>query len=95
MATTAAKADIGSQMLKFFQMFAAAIKEGIDSGAYGNRVGEMQAAYDQIMAEMPMLPLLPAIAAAIHDATGVWLNQQPFTPDKVVKAFRQQGIGVI
>ncbi|MGB7340899.1 MAG: molybdopterin cofactor-binding domain-containing protein [Phototrophicaceae bacterium] len=47
------------------------------------------------MAEMPMLPLLPAIAAAIHDATGVWLNQQPFTPDKVVKAFRQQGIGVI
>ncbi|MGJ3238190.1 MAG: xanthine dehydrogenase family protein molybdopterin-binding subunit [Anaerolineae bacterium] len=47
------------------------------------------------MAEMPMLPLLPAIAAAVHDATGVWLNQQPFTPDKVVKALRQQGIGII
>jgi hypothetical protein len=60
MATTAAKADIGSQMLKFFQMFAAAIKEGIDSGAYGNRVGEMQAAYDQIMAEMPMLKQMAA-----------------------------------
>jgi hypothetical protein len=55
MATTAAKADIGSQMLKFFQMFAAAIKEGIDSGAYGNRVGEMQKAYDQIIAQMPTL----------------------------------------
>lgn len=47
------------------------------------------------MAEMPMLPLLPAIAAAIHNATGVWLNSQPFTPDKVVKALREKGIGVI
>ncbi len=47
------------------------------------------------MAEMPMLPLLPAIAAAIHDATGIWLNNQPFTPDKVVKTLREQGIGVI
>jgi CO/xanthine dehydrogenase Mo-binding subunit len=47
------------------------------------------------MAEMPMLPLLPAIAAAVHDATGIWLNSQPFTPDKVVKALREKGIGVI
>ena len=47
------------------------------------------------MAEMPMLPLTPAIAAAIYDATGVWLNAQPFTPDKVVKALRAQGLGVI
>jgi CO/xanthine dehydrogenase Mo-binding subunit len=47
------------------------------------------------MAEMPMLPLLPAIAAAIHDATGIWLTSQPFTPDKVVAALRAKGIGVI
>jgi CO/xanthine dehydrogenase Mo-binding subunit len=47
------------------------------------------------MAEMPMLPLLPAVAAAVHDATGVWLTSQPFTPDKVVAALRAQGIGVI
>lgn len=47
------------------------------------------------MAEMPMLPLTPAIAAAVYDATGVWLNSQPFTPDKVVKALRAQGLGVI
>ena len=47
------------------------------------------------MAEMPFLPLAPAIAAAIHDATGVWLTQQPFTPDRVVKALREHGIGVI
>lgn len=45
------------------------------------------------MAEMPMLPLLPAIASAIHDATGVWLTSQPFTPDKVVQALRAVGIG--
>ena len=47
------------------------------------------------MAEMPMLPLTPAIAAAIHDATGVWLNSQPFTPDKVVKELRKHQMGVI
>ncbi|MGB1285944.1 MAG: xanthine dehydrogenase family protein molybdopterin-binding subunit [Aggregatilineales bacterium] len=47
------------------------------------------------MAEMPFLPLLPAIAAAVHDATGVWLTSQPFTPDKVVKELRAAGIGVI
>ncbi len=47
------------------------------------------------MAEMPFLPLAPAIAAAIFDATGVWMDSQPFTAEKVVKALRQQGIGVI
>jgi CO/xanthine dehydrogenase Mo-binding subunit len=47
------------------------------------------------MAEMPMIPLTPAIAAAIHDATGVWIDNQPFTPDRVVKALRERGLGVI
>ena len=47
------------------------------------------------MAEMPMIPLLPAIAAAVHNATGVWLNHQPFTADKVIRALREQGIGVL
>ena len=47
------------------------------------------------MAEMPFLPLAPAIAAAIHDATGVWVDSQPFTAQKVVAALRAQGIGVI
>ena len=65
MATTAAKADIGSQILKFFQMFATAIKEGIDSGAYGNRVSEMQKAYDQIMAQMPKLKQMAADSKAM------------------------------
>jgi CO/xanthine dehydrogenase Mo-binding subunit len=47
------------------------------------------------MAEMPFLPLTPAIAAAIYDATGVWLDGQPFTPEKVVNALREHGIGVL
>ena len=47
------------------------------------------------MAEMPFLPLAPAIAAAIYDATGVWVDAQPFTAQRVVKALRSQGIGAI
>lgn len=47
------------------------------------------------MAEMPLLTVAPAIAAAIYDATGVWIDEIPFTPDRVVKALRQQGIGVL
>ena len=44
------------------------------------------------MAEMPFLPLAPAIAAAIYDATGLWMDSQPFTPEKVVKALREERI---
>ncbi len=35
------------------------------------------------MAEMPFLPTAPAIAAALHDALGVWYDELPFTPEKV------------
>lgn len=35
------------------------------------------------MAEMPFIPTAPAIAAAIYDATGVWLDRLPFTPPRV------------
>ena len=47
------------------------------------------------MAEMPFLPLAPAIAAAIYDATGLWMDSQPFTAQKVVKALREKGIGAV
>lgn len=47
------------------------------------------------MAEMPFLPLAPAIAAAVHDATGVWIDSIPMTPDRVVAALRRQGVGVL
>jgi CO/xanthine dehydrogenase Mo-binding subunit len=47
------------------------------------------------MAEMPFLPLAPAIAAAVHDATGVWIDSIPMTPERVVAALRAHGIGVL
>lgn len=47
------------------------------------------------MAEMPFLPLAPAIAAAIYDATGVWIDSQPFTAQKVVAALRAAAIGEV
>jgi CO/xanthine dehydrogenase Mo-binding subunit len=37
------------------------------------------------MAEMPLLPLAPALAAALRDATGVWFNSFPLTPERVLK----------
>lgn len=36
--------------------------------------------------ELPYLPVAPAIAAAIHDATGVWIDEFPFTPERVLRA---------
>jgi CO/xanthine dehydrogenase Mo-binding subunit len=35
------------------------------------------------MAEMPFIPTAPAIAAAIHDAVGIWYDQLPLTPERV------------
>jgi CO/xanthine dehydrogenase Mo-binding subunit len=40
------------------------------------------------MAEMALVPFAPAIASAIHDATGVWLSQQPMTPERVLAALQ-------
>ncbi|MEP7291247.1 MAG: xanthine dehydrogenase family protein molybdopterin-binding subunit [Chloroflexota bacterium] len=47
------------------------------------------------MAEMPLIPLAPAIAAAVHDATGVWIDHIPMTPDRVVTQLRAHGVGVL
>ena len=47
------------------------------------------------MAEMPFIPLAPAIAAAIHDATGVWFDTLPFLPQRLVAGLREQGIGLL
>jgi CO/xanthine dehydrogenase Mo-binding subunit len=38
------------------------------------------------MAEMPLVPFAAAVAAAIHDATGVWLCELPMTPERVLAA---------
>jgi len=37
------------------------------------------------MAEMPFLPLAPALIAAVHDATGVWFDDFPLTPERVLR----------
>jgi CO/xanthine dehydrogenase Mo-binding subunit len=36
--------------------------------------------------ELPYLPVAPAIASAIHNATGVWIDELPFTPERVLRA---------
>lgn len=43
------------------------------------------------VAEMPLVPLTPAIATAIHDAVGVWITQQPMTPERVLDAITNYG----
>lgn len=38
------------------------------------------------VAEMPLVPIAPAIASAIFDATGAWVSEQPMTPERVLAA---------
>jgi CO/xanthine dehydrogenase Mo-binding subunit len=37
------------------------------------------------MAEMPYLPLAPAIIAAVHEATGKWFLDFPLTPERILR----------
>ena len=38
--------------------------------------------------EITMIPVVPAITAAIHDACGVWVDELPATPERVLAAIR-------
>ncbi len=49
------------------------------SGPYGAKA----------VAEIPKDGVAPAIASAIHDATGVWITELPFTPERVWRALRR------
>jgi len=42
------------------------------------------------VAEMPLVPFAPAVAAAIHDATGAWVSDLPMTPERVLRALDHQ-----
>lgn len=42
--------------------------------------------------EMPFLPVAPALVAALHDATGVWFDSLPLTPDRVLEGLRKHGV---
>lgn len=41
--------------------------------------------------EGPLLPILPAVVNAIHDAVGVRMHELPVTPDRLYEAMRLQG----
>ena len=45
------------------------------------------------MAEMPFLPLAPAIVAAVQDATGVWFHEFPLTPERVLQGLQKKYTG--
>lgn len=38
------------------------------------------------MAEMPYIPFAAAVTAAVHDATGVWIDQFPLLPERILRA---------
>ncbi len=44
------------------------------------------------MAEMGVIPYAPAVAAALADATGVWMDDFPLTPERVWVALRSAGV---
>ncbi|MCZ7534215.1 MAG: xanthine dehydrogenase family protein molybdopterin-binding subunit [Acidimicrobiia bacterium] len=44
------------------------------------------------MAEMPFIPYAPAVVAALHDATGVWFDEIPLTPDRVLAGLKEAGV---
>ncbi|HUZ85604.1 MAG TPA: molybdopterin cofactor-binding domain-containing protein [Candidatus Baltobacterales bacterium] len=41
----------------------------------------------------PLLPVPPALSAAVHDALGVWIDEVPVTPEKIVEALRRKEKG--
>jgi len=43
------------------------------------------------MAEMPLIPYAPAVVAALYQATGVWFNEFPLTPARVLAGLKAAG----
>jgi 4-hydroxybenzoyl-CoA reductase alpha subunit len=41
----------------------------------------------------PLLPVLPALVSAVHDALGVWVDEVPVTPEKVLRALDARARG--
>jgi CO/xanthine dehydrogenase Mo-binding subunit len=46
------------------------------------------------LGEPPVVPVLAAVANAVANATGVWLRDVPFTPQRVLQAIHEHGKGV-
>jgi CO/xanthine dehydrogenase Mo-binding subunit len=45
------------------------------------------------LGEPPVVPVFAAVANAVANATGVWLHEVPFTPQRVLRALQEQGKG--
>jgi CO/xanthine dehydrogenase Mo-binding subunit len=45
------------------------------------------------MAEMPFIPLTPAVVSAVHDALGIWFDEFPLTPERVFWGLRAARVG--
>jgi CO/xanthine dehydrogenase Mo-binding subunit len=43
------------------------------------------------MGELPFIPLAPALIAALHDATGIWFDEFPLTPERVLRGLQRDG----
>ena len=41
----------------------------------------------------PLLPVIPAVNAAVFDALGIWVDEVPVTPEKIVEALRRRDKG--
>jgi len=41
----------------------------------------------------PLLPVIPAVSSAVFDALGVWIDEIPVTPEKIVEALRRKEKG--
>jgi hypothetical protein len=41
----------------------------------------------------PLLPVIPAVANAVHDAVGVRIDETPITPEKVLRALEARAEG--
>jgi 4-hydroxybenzoyl-CoA reductase alpha subunit len=41
----------------------------------------------------PLLPVIPAINSALHEALGVWIDEIPITPEKVLRALEAKAKG--
>ncbi len=41
----------------------------------------------------PLLPVIPAVSAAVFDALGIWIDEVPVTPEKIVEALRRKDKG--
>jgi CO/xanthine dehydrogenase Mo-binding subunit len=58
------------------QVHSIILEDADEHGPYGARG----------MAEMPFIPVAPAVTSAVYDAVGVWIDDFPLTPERVLRA---------